>query len=161
MDRQVERLFGARVKGFRVARGLTQEWVAQWMTAAGYPMHQTTVAKLENAGRPTPVSEVAALASLFEVPISEFFDTTSDVDAQTTMNRTRLANLSATQFRELVQLEEHRGRLRREFKATRAELMELTRPSVQYDPDADDAWLDGEIAIAAEKGIFTKKPVTD
>lgn len=89
--RRVEQLFGARVKALRQARGLTQEQLGERMTNAGYPMHQTTVAKLESAGRPTSVGEVAVLATLFGVPISSLFGITEgDVDAHRQQMRLHL-----------------------------------------------------------------------
>jgi hypothetical protein len=35
------------------------------MTDSGFPMHQVTVGKIENAARPTSVGEVSALAQIF------------------------------------------------------------------------------------------------
>jgi hypothetical protein len=49
---------------------MTQDAMALAMAFAGYPMHQTTVAKIENGGRPTSVGELAALAMIFEVPMA-------------------------------------------------------------------------------------------
>lgn len=69
-----ERLFGGRVKDLRQAKGWTQDELARRMTAAGHPMHQTTVAKLESGTRPTNVGEVAALAAIFGMPIATLFD---------------------------------------------------------------------------------------
>jgi hypothetical protein len=45
------------------------------MTAAGYPMHQTTIAKMEGGNRPTTVGEVSAIAAIFGIPMAAFFDT--------------------------------------------------------------------------------------
>jgi transcriptional regulator with XRE-family HTH domain len=64
-------LFGLRVREQRKARGWSQEDLAQRMTDAGHPMHQTTVAKLENAARPTSVDELVALGHVLGVPIAE------------------------------------------------------------------------------------------
>ncbi|MCW2651571.1 MAG: hypothetical protein QOE41_4618 [Mycobacterium sp.] len=51
--KNVEEVFGTTVKDLRRARGWTQEELAKRLTAAGYPMHQTTVAKMESGTRPT------------------------------------------------------------------------------------------------------------
>jgi transcriptional regulator with XRE-family HTH domain len=75
-----ERVFGARVKELRAAEGWTQDDFAKRVTAAGYPMHQTTVAKLESGSRPTSVGEIAALAAIFRIPIGSFFATVDDMD---------------------------------------------------------------------------------
>jgi transcriptional regulator with XRE-family HTH domain len=53
----------------RIARGWTQEEVAQRMGAYGYDWHQTIVGRLETAQRPLRLNEAVALASLFEVPV--------------------------------------------------------------------------------------------
>jgi transcriptional regulator with XRE-family HTH domain len=70
---QAERAFGARVRELRAVRKWTQEALAERMTAMGLPMHQTTVAKLESGSRPTSVAEVASLAAIFGVDMSELF----------------------------------------------------------------------------------------
>lgn len=67
---------GARVRELRQARGWTQSDLAQRLTAVGEGMHQTTIAKLEGGSRPTTVSELASLASVFSVPLAFFFDET-------------------------------------------------------------------------------------
>lgn len=73
-----ESLFGGRVKDLRQAKGWTQDELARRMTAAGYAMHQTTVAKTESGTRPTNVGEIAALAAVFEMPIAALFDDSDD-----------------------------------------------------------------------------------
>ena len=73
MTHDWEALFGSRIREMRAARGWTQDELARRMTEAGHPMHQTTVAKLENGNRPTSVSEVGALATLFGVAIGSLF----------------------------------------------------------------------------------------
>jgi len=63
----VERLVGLRVRELRAARGWSQEALGRRMTSLGYPMHQTTVAKLEAGTRPLRVSELVALADILGV----------------------------------------------------------------------------------------------
>lgn len=136
LGRQAERRFGARVRNFRQARGLTQEALAQWMTSAGYPMHQTTLAKIESGGRPTPVGEVAALAALFGVPVGEFFDTSDDV--RDDMERVRLANLASQQQVELLFLDARRDELLKEIATTETERAELERKAQVRESAADE-----------------------
>lgn len=66
-----EQVFGWNVREYRKAKGWSQEQLAQQMTARGYDMHQTTVAKIENAGRPTSIGEAVALAEIFDLEIDE------------------------------------------------------------------------------------------
>lgn len=80
LGREQESAFGARVKRFRQANGWTQDDLSKRMTAEGFPMHQTTVAKLESGGRPTSIAELTALAALFGVPIPELFTAPNDDD---------------------------------------------------------------------------------
>lgn len=68
--RDTELRFGQRVRELRRARGWTQADLAQRLAAAGSPMHQSTVAKIESATRPTPVGEVANLAGIFGEPVA-------------------------------------------------------------------------------------------
>ena len=91
MGNTVERLFGSRVKAMRQARGLSQEDLAERLTAAGYPMTQTVVSKLESAVRPTSVGEVAAIAAEFDIPVTDLF-ATSDGERL----RLELAGLAST-----------------------------------------------------------------
>ncbi len=76
----LEKNFGARVKRLRQIEGWTQEELARRMTDAGYPMHQTTVTKLENGTRPTTVGEVGVLAAMFGVGLTELFGTDDEVE---------------------------------------------------------------------------------
>ena len=74
-----ERRFGRRLKDLRTAKGWTQDDLAKRMTAAGHPMHQTTVAKIESGNRPTPVGEIAALAAILDFSISLMFSPDNEV----------------------------------------------------------------------------------
>ena len=59
------------MRGFRQARGLSQQQVADAMVGLGFSWRQTTVAKTEAAERPVPVGEVVALAGLLGVGIHD------------------------------------------------------------------------------------------
>ena len=52
-----------RVRALRETSDLTQREIADKMTAAGYRMHQTTIAKIESGERPVYVGEAVALAA--------------------------------------------------------------------------------------------------
>lgn len=93
-----ERMFGVRVKDLRQAKGLTQEELAARMTASGYPMHQTTVAKMEGGGRPTSVGEMAVLAAIFEMAIPDLFQDTDDA-------RDRMELAAAERMIDAIQLD--------------------------------------------------------
>ena len=67
----VEQQVGATLRGFRQARGLSQQQVADAMVGLGFSWRQTTVAKTEAAERPVPVGEVVALAGLLGVGIHD------------------------------------------------------------------------------------------
>ena len=58
----VEHAFGCSVREARIRARMTQEELSDHMAEAGFPMHQSTLAKLELGMRPTRVAEVAVLA---------------------------------------------------------------------------------------------------
>ncbi|GEA81391.1 helix-turn-helix domain-containing protein [Cellulomonas uda] len=60
---------GERVRDLRRARGWSQSDLADALTRLGFPMHQTTLAKLERAQRPTPLEDLYALSQVFGVPV--------------------------------------------------------------------------------------------
>lgn len=68
-----ERVFGAKVKLWRLERGWSQEQLAGRLRDLGIEMHQTTVAKLETGRRPVRLSEAFAVATAFRVPLLSIF----------------------------------------------------------------------------------------
>jgi transcriptional regulator with XRE-family HTH domain len=64
-----EKVIAEKVRQLRIERGWSQEDLARRMEELGWPMHQTTVAKLEAAKRPIRAAEVYALAMVFGLPI--------------------------------------------------------------------------------------------
>lgn len=82
------RAFGLRVRDERQQRGWTQGDLATRLASAGYGMHQTTIAKLENGTRPTTVEELFALATVFEMPAAELI---RPIDERTAAFRQLLA----------------------------------------------------------------------
>lgn len=73
IDRTQERLlatwryFGEAVRTHRKHLGMTQAQLADALGAMGVEVHQSTVAKLESASRPTAVHEVWAIATILGV----------------------------------------------------------------------------------------------
>lgn len=129
------RMFGARVKAFRAASGLTQEDLARLMTSAGYAVHQTTIAKLESAVRPTSVEEAYALAAVFRVPVHDLL-VAEDDDEQLTVrlelaaHATKLKALGA----ELADLGRREDELREQYEAAEALYRQTERRLSQHAP---------------------------
>lgn len=67
----IEELAGCELRRLRIAAGWSQGEVARLMDAYGYHWHQTIVAKVESAGRPLRLSELADLCDLFGVSLPE------------------------------------------------------------------------------------------
>jgi hypothetical protein len=88
------------------------------MTVAGHPMHQTTVAKLESASRPTNVGEINAIASIFGVSMTALFDYSAEgqINLELAGLTTRLATISA----EKARLEERVAALNTEYASVEA-----------------------------------------
>lgn len=89
-----EKRFGETIRIWRNERGWPQEEVARRLRWQGFDLHQTTIAKIERGARPLRIAEAAALAEVFEMPITAIFGLTLPED--------RTANLDA-QRRELEQ----------------------------------------------------------
>ena len=90
-----EQIVGHQVRLLRQGRGWSQQEVAEKMRAYGYKWSQATVTRLESATRPIRVNELADLAMLFDVPVTQFLDLrareVNDLDAL----YTELGELSA------------------------------------------------------------------
>lgn len=63
-----------RTRKLREERGWSQEELGRKLGTYGFAMHQTTVAKLEGAGRPIRLNEVQALANIFGVSPADLFE---------------------------------------------------------------------------------------
>jgi len=72
-DEAWESRFGERVKALRTDQGWTQEEFGNRLGELGYPMSQPIIANLEAGKRPTRVAEVAAIATVFNIPITALF----------------------------------------------------------------------------------------
>jgi transcriptional regulator with XRE-family HTH domain len=76
-----EKRFGEVVRGWRQARGWSQEEVAEKLRHQGFEMHQTTIAKIERGTRPLRVAEANAIAAVFKMPIMAVFELSLPGDA--------------------------------------------------------------------------------
>lgn len=74
------------------------------MTDAGHGMHQTTIAKIENGDRPTPVEEVVNLAALLETTVTELL---APGDPKVEQARAHLAALRSEEAALQRQVERH------------------------------------------------------
>lgn len=100
--RQLAQTFGVRVRSLRSELGWTQEFLAQMMTAYGYPMHQSTVAKMEAGARPTSVEELGTLAMILRVPAGALLDLSTDAQIQAELAaHTRRINQLGAQLHDL------------------------------------------------------------
>jgi transcriptional regulator with XRE-family HTH domain len=68
---EISALFARQVRTFREKAGLTQGRVAAAMTARGWKMHQTTIAKIESGDRPAELGEAIALAGVLGVAVTK------------------------------------------------------------------------------------------
>lgn len=121
----------------RLTAGWTQEELAQRMTDAGFPLHQTTVTKLENGTRPTNVGEVGALAELFGVSVATLFadpdELGSVIRTKTLQTRVRVMEADLTRVElQAAELMDRRASLLSELAATKAELARLD-PTAEVD----------------------------
>ena len=66
---RVERDIGDNIRRQRLSSEMSQENLATAMTIQGFPMHQTTVAKVEAGKRPLRVAELYAFADALDVPL--------------------------------------------------------------------------------------------
>lgn len=124
-----ERQFGERVRELRQARDWTQGELANRMTAAGYSMHQTTIAKIESGNRPTNVGEVTALASLLGVSVADLFP---DEDDEAAEMRAEIAELGV-----------RRERLLQDRNSARAHLAAVEG----YLAETEDEWRSLSVAL--------------
>lgn len=119
LNAKAEQDFGRNVQRLRKFRGWSQEDLAARMAAHGYPMHQVTVGKIENANRPTSVGEVAALALIFGVEPRDLLQLTpadrdmAAVDEALRALQAKKAELKAVN-EQIAELMARRGQLKRE-----------------------------------------------
>lgn len=105
----VEQVVGRRVAALRRARDWSQAELGERLAAFGLPMTQPVVWKLERGQRPLRVSEVDALARIFDLPLVAMLDTTGDMAREETLSeRVRLSAAGAADARLRVEQQEAR-----------------------------------------------------
>lgn len=67
-------MVGRNVKALRNAADLTQTELAERLTAAGYPMQQQTVLKIERGSRPLKLEEALVVADILDVPTESLWE---------------------------------------------------------------------------------------
>jgi transcriptional regulator with XRE-family HTH domain len=70
----LEQLAARQLRLLRQARGWSQQEVAEKLRAYGYDWSQATVTRLESASRPIRLNELADLAALYGVKVTQFFE---------------------------------------------------------------------------------------
>ncbi|MCU1698270.1 MAG: hypothetical protein JWR34_4333 [Mycobacterium sp.] len=103
------------------------------MSAAGYTMHQTTIAKMEGGNRPTSIAEASAIAAIFSVPMAALFDT---YEGQGYEDLAALSNQLAALAAEKVKLAERLIALDTEYASVQGQYDELQR---QVDEEEEQA----------------------
>lgn len=90
-----EQALGAKIRELRIERGMSQSDLADAMGKRGFPMHQTTVAKLETGKRPLRLTEAMAAASTFGLPAAALLlatfraETPSEADLRTAISESQ------------------------------------------------------------------------
>ena len=104
-----ERILGMRLRALREEAGLTQAQMAERMTGQGFPMHQTTVAKIEANQRPVRVNEAVMFAAILNLGLPglladpELDEEAADLRAQ--MQQAAVQRLEAETQRASLQAE--------------------------------------------------------
>jgi transcriptional regulator with XRE-family HTH domain len=126
-----EEVAGQELRHLRMARGWSQEHVAEQMKAYGYDWHQTLIGRIEAAQRPLRLNEAVHLAALFGVSLEMLLTRTQrELDAEKL--RERIAELREQQRRgeaalyvsqrDLEQAAAHEHDIRRTVETKRSEV---------------------------------------
>lgn len=132
-----ERILGQRLRGFREEAAMTQAQLAEVMTGQGFPMHQTTIAKIEAAQRPVTVNEAVRFAAILGLRLPDLL-ADPDLDEETAAVR-----------------EEHRQAAAWKIRA-RAAHAELQARRAQIDVELSAALREREEADAAEADAWRR-----
>lgn len=103
----------------REERGWSQADLAERLAEVGFPVHQTTVAKLESGRRPLRVAEVYALALIFRIPAASFFYISTETEPP---GMAYMQEQQQEVDRQLIETREHLLRFTQTFAEQYAEL---------------------------------------
>ncbi|MFA3877571.1 helix-turn-helix domain-containing protein [Streptomyces sp. MMCC 100] len=132
---RLRRKLGRRLRLARVARGLSQQGVADAMKAYGFNWVQTTVAKTEGADRPAQFVEVVALADVLGRDIGFFLSGRTDLDRL----KDEIAAERAQNDREVEVARQQLMTLEaRGSDIARAQLLALAITAYTYDQDVEE-----------------------
>jgi transcriptional regulator with XRE-family HTH domain len=134
-----EQILARQVRLLRQGRGWSQQEFAEKMRAFGYKWSQATVTRLEAATRPIRVNELADLAIVFGVPVTQFLDSAVQGFAQD--------DLDALE-REIEELAAQRAHTEADLK--RHSAMAESAMQAQAAARADLAHIDGRLAVLAQ-----------
>lgn len=140
-----ERRFGRRLKDLRTAKGWTQDDLAKRMTAAGHPLHQTTVAKIESGNRPTPVGEIAVLAAILDAPIAMMFSPDEEVEQMLLKLSAAAAEMNNI-MRELIGILKAKKEIHRRREAAALRYVTLLEAAREIPELEREGWLPGPSA---------------
>lgn len=107
-SQRVEINLGRNVREIRKSMGWSQEELARQMASHGYEMHQTTIAKLENAGRPTTVGELVALSKILHVGVGRLLSSQSKPIEESSGDEKALQELEKA----MIEVRETHGKLK-------------------------------------------------
>lgn len=161
--RETEQKLGARVRELRQLAGWTQDELASRMTAAGCDTGQATVSKIESAGRPTSVGEVATLSKIFGVGIVDLMRRGPVIDDRTAGELARqmgeIEEQAEAVRRELAKIEHDYFVAVKNRDKARAELADLEyRKSVLMDRIEEQASFKERLSESlAKAGDFARR----
>jgi transcriptional regulator with XRE-family HTH domain len=116
--RELDAGFGARVRAARELLGLSQQYIADGMSAYGVTWYQTTVGKVESGERPAKLSEAVALAVM--LGFGRRLDQLLYDDPASELQRARLAGAESELFRLNRYMAERRQALDEAYRSAQA-----------------------------------------
>ncbi|MFM9643596.1 hypothetical protein [Streptomyces turgidiscabies] len=146
-ERTADRLsaiLASRLRGARVAAGMSQDAVAKAMVERGFKWRQTTVAKSEAMDRPVLFAEVAALALIYRKDLDYFQFSGGGLEGLIDATREQL-KISREQY-DMLHFEMYS--MRREIKGLEC-MAGLATVMKQYRDTGDDFDLDSSL-----RGLF-------
>ena len=117
--------FGRNLRAARLHERLTQEQLADALSEVGFPMHQSTVAKIEAGSRSASISEVVALSGILDVPIDALVRKGDEAGPSARMDH--LAAMLDVIADEAAAVSSDEERIRREANDASAQLAEAMR----------------------------------